>query len=128
MESSMEMLAAIAFLVIGMSHITQPRGWAEFFVLLRRQGVAGIFAVALITLPMGLLIVSFHNVWTGLPALLTIIGWGFCTKSLVYLVFPRAGMAALARISTDKPNKFVAAGVMLVVLSGTCWFSWLTRT
>ncbi len=89
--------------------------------------VIGIFAVALMTLPTGVMIVAFHNVWTGLPALLTIIGWGFCAKCLLYLVFPRAGIAALARISVDKPNKFVAAGVMLVVLSGTCWFSWLTR-
>ncbi len=127
MESSMEMLAAVAFLVIGLSHIAQPRGWAEFFVRLRREGVAGIFAVALMTLPMGVMIVSFHNDWTGLPAILTVIGWGFCAKCLVYLVFPRAGMAALARISVDKPNKFVAAGVMLVALSGTCWFSWVMR-
>ncbi len=127
MESSIEMLAATTFLVIGVSHIAQPRGWAEFFVHLRCHGIVGVFAVALITLPMGVLIVSFHNTWTGLPALLTVIGWGFCAKCLVYLVFPRAGMAALARISVDKPNKFVAAGVMLVVLSGTCWFMWLTR-
>ena len=128
MESSIEMLAAIAFLMIGISHIAQPRGWAEFFILLRRQGVAGVFAVALVTLPMGLLIVTFHNIWTGLPAVLTIIGWGFCAKCVLYLTFPRVGLAALAQISVDRPNKFVAAGVMLVVFSGTCWISWATRS
>ena len=127
MESSIEMLAAIAFLVIGVSHIVQPRGWAEFFALLRRQGVAGVFAAALMGLPMGVLIVSFHNTWTGLPAVLTVIGWGICAKCSVYLVFPRVGMFGLAMKASYKPNKFVAAGVMLLVLSGIFWFSWLSR-
>ena len=125
MESSIELLAAIAFLMIGASHIAQPRAWAEFFILMRRQGVAGVFVVALMTLPMGVIIVTFHQTWTGLPALLTAIGWGFCLKSAVYLAYPRAGLATLARITVDRPGEFVMAGVLLLVISGICWFSWL---
>ena len=126
MESAIELLAAIAFLVIGVSHIAQPRAWAEFFVLLRRQGNVGVFAVALVTLPMGVIIVTFHHTWTGLPAILTAIGWGFCAKCFVYLAFPRAGLATLAKISVDKPNKFIVAGVFMIGVSGICWFSWWT--
>lgn len=128
MESSIEFLAAVAFLLVGLSHIAQPRGWCELFVRLRDQGVPGVFAVALITLPMGLLIVSFHNVLTGLPALLTVIGWAYCAKCLVYFVYPRAGLAALAKISVERPKKFIVAGVLLIVLSGACWSMWLTRS
>ncbi|MCH7592103.1 MAG: hypothetical protein IH989_04895 [Planctomycetes bacterium] len=127
MESSIEMMFGIAFLVVGLSHIAQPRVWAEFFVMLRGQGEAGIFAVALVTLPAGLLIVSFHNTWTGLPTVLTVIGWGYCAKCFVYMVFPRAGLAALAKISVEKPGKFIVVGVMLVVMSGICWWSWFAR-
>ena len=126
MESSIEMLAAISFFVIGISHIVQPRCWAAYFVLLREQGSTGIFIVAMMTLPMGVLIVSFHNVWTGHHAVLTLIGWGYCLKSFVYLTYPRAGIAALSKISVEKANKFVVAGIFLVGMSGLCWYSWFT--
>lgn len=127
MESSIEMLAAIAFFTTGVSHISQPRGWADFFVLLRGQGVPGVFVIALITLPMGVLIVSFHNVWTGLPAILTVIGWAFCAKCFVYLAAPRVGLAALATISAERSNKFILGGIMMLVLSGICGYSWMTQ-
>jgi len=32
MESSIQKLAVIAFFVIGLSHIIQPRVWAQFFI------------------------------------------------------------------------------------------------
>ena len=37
MERAIEVIAAISFLVIGISHVVQPRAWAEFFVLLPRE-------------------------------------------------------------------------------------------
>jgi hypothetical protein len=40
MERSIELLAAIMFLVIGLSHILQPRLWAEFFIALRAQAAS----------------------------------------------------------------------------------------
>jgi hypothetical protein len=35
MERSVEVLAIILFGVVGLSHILQPKAWAEFFILLR---------------------------------------------------------------------------------------------
>jgi hypothetical protein len=38
MERSVEVLAIIMFGVLGLSHILQPKAWAEFFILLRGNG------------------------------------------------------------------------------------------
>ena len=120
MATSIEILAAIAFFTTGVSHLVQPRIWARFFVQLARHGEVGIFIIAFYTLPIGVLIVAFHNVWSGWPTVLTIIGWAFCLKSFIYFVAPKAGLAAISRIQETSAGKFVVAGIMMILLSGAC--------
>ena len=43
---------------------------------LHSKGEVRSFLNALLHFPLGVLIVSFHNVWHGLPVVLTLIGWG----------------------------------------------------
>ena len=43
MERSVEVLAIILFGVTGLSHILQPRAWAELFMLLHGKGEPGAF-------------------------------------------------------------------------------------
>ena len=38
MERFVEVVAIILFGVLGLSHILQPKAWAEFFILLRGKG------------------------------------------------------------------------------------------
>ena len=64
MERSIEAFAAINFIIMGLSHLTQPRAWIEFFTLLRNKGEAGAFVNGFITLGMGSLIVAFHLYFT----------------------------------------------------------------
>lgn len=125
MEIAVEKFAAICFFVVGLSHILQTRAWAEFFILLRAKGAAGNFVNALLTLPMGALIVSFHNVWTGIPALLTLLGWLYVLKSLVAFVYPPLALRSLDAVSVEKSWKFAVAGVFLVAYSGLLAYSWL---
>ncbi len=123
METSIQTIAAISFIVIGLSHITNPRGWVEFFRILGEKGKAGIFLIALLHLPMGALIVAFHNVWQGIPLILTIIGWGYVLKSLIYFVYPAHGRKVLARVKIERSWEFVVGGVFLVALGGLLTFS-----
>ncbi len=50
-----------------MSHIIQPRFWAQFFVDIRSKGEIGGFINAFIHFPLGALVIAFHNVWQGVP-------------------------------------------------------------
>ena len=43
MERAIEILAALFFLAISLSHILQPRAWVEYFTWLREKGRAGMF-------------------------------------------------------------------------------------
>ena len=127
MEVSIEKLTAICLLVTGLSHIIQPRVWARFFIMLREKEEVGSLLTGLLHFPLGVLIVSFHNVWHGFPVVVTIMGWGLVIKSLIYLTYPKHGMRMLARVSVDTAWEFVVAGVAAVIVSGAIFFSLLNR-
>ena len=118
MEVAVTRLAIICFFIVGVSHIVQPRVWARFFMDLHSKGEVGSFLNALLHFPLGVLIVSFHNVWHGLPVVLTLIGWGLVLKSFFYFVFPSSGVKMLARVTVEKSWEFVVAGVFSIAISG----------
>ncbi len=123
MELAITRLAIICFFVIGVSHVVQPRVWAQFFMELHERGRVGSFLNALLHFPMGVVIVSFHNVWRGLPLVLTLIGWGLVLKSFIYFVFPDVGVKMLARVSMERAWGFVVAGLFSLGISGLLIFS-----
>ena len=118
MELAVTKLAIICFFITGVSHIVQPRVWAQFFMDLRAKGKVGSFLNALLHFPLGAVIVSFHNVWSGLPVVLTLIGWGLVLKSLIYFIFPGYGMKVLSRVTQEKSWGFIIAGIFSVGISG----------
>ena len=123
MEVAVTKLAAVCFFVVGVSHVVRPRAWAQFFVDLRGRGETGSLLNALLHFPLGVVIVSFHNVWRGLPVVLTLIGWGLVLKSFIYFVFPAHGAKVLAQVSVERSWGFVVAGLFSVALSGLLVFS-----
>ncbi len=118
MESAILILASIYFFVTGVSHIMQPRVWAQFFMDMHGKGKVGSFLNALLHFPLGVLIVSFHNVWHGLHMILTLIGWGLVLKSFIYFVFPTHGMKMLGRVSVERSWEFIVAGIFSIGISG----------
>ena len=118
MERSVEVLAVILFGVLGLSHILQPRAWVEFFVLLRGKGATGAFVDGFLNLTMAGIIIAFHNVWSGMPALLTVVGWCLLIKSLIRFCAPKVALRMMARVSVERAWEFQVAGAGLVVLAG----------
>jgi hypothetical protein len=106
-----------------LSHIFQPRVWAQFFIDLRGKGEIGSFINAFIHFPLGTLVVAFHNVWQGIPIILTIMGYGWVLKGLIYFVFPSFGLKSLSRVSIEKFWEFIIAGIVLVGIGGLLLFS-----
>jgi hypothetical protein len=118
METGVEVVSIICFVAVGLSHVLHPRAWVDFFTRLRDAGDAGIFAIAFLHLPLALLIAAFHHRWTGLPAVLTVIGWGWMLKATIYFVFPRFAMLGLRRVSLARAHEFVIGGWFLIALAG----------
>lgn len=113
MERAVQIFAAVNFLVIGLSHMLQPRAWVEFFILLRAKGRPGAFFNAFLSLGLGSVIVAFHNVWSGPATVLTVLGWLQVFKGLLSFLFPETGLKSMGRVSMEKSREFVAAGAAL---------------
>jgi hypothetical protein len=118
MQRSVEILAAILFGVLGLSHILQPRAWVEFFILLRGKGNAGAFVDGLLNLPIGAVIVAFHNRWSGLPVVLTLVGWALLIKGIIRFCAPQLALRIISRVSIERAWEFQLAGAGLLVLAG----------
>lgn len=117
MEEKIRMFCIANFLIIGLSHIFQPKTWIAFFKLLIKQQHTGAFINGFITLPIAALIVSFHNVWTGIPALLTVMGWAFMLKATIAFCFPAVSLRSMKRVERNNIVEFRIAGVMLVLIA-----------
>lgn len=122
MKTAIEIFAAVNFTVIGLSHLFQPRVWVDYFTWLRSKGKVGAMLNGLHALAFGSLIVAFHNVWQGLPTLLTIIGWAQVLKGLVNLVAPALGLRTLHRVSLERAWEFQLAGGLALALAAVLWY------
>lgn len=123
MQTAIERIAFVSFIVIGLSHIVQPRVWVEFFIMIREKGTVGALINGFIHIPMGLLIVGFHNVWRGPAMVLTILGWCWVFKGAINFIIPQAAMKTMNLVSRDKPQRFVWAGFVLLALAGVVGYS-----
>jgi hypothetical protein len=117
MERSVEVLAIVFFGVIGLSHILQHKAWAEFFILLRGLGEAGTFVDGFLNLPVAGIIIGFHNIWSGIPLVLTLVGWGLLIKSLIRFCAPKLALRIMARVSLERSWEFRVAGAGLAALA-----------
>lgn len=122
MERAIEFLVAVQGTVIALSHIFQPRAWVDFFVWLRDKGRAGVFVNGFLSLWFGGMIVAFHNVWEGLPMIVTLLGWAQIVKASVAFVLPDLSLKGLQRVSYERSSDFVWGGLVFLALSGVCWY------
>ena len=127
MERSVEVLAIILFGILGLSHILQPKAWVEFFILLRGKREAGAFVDGFLNLPLGGVIVGFHNTWSGIPLVLTLVGWGLLIKGLIRFCAPKQALRMMARVSLERSWEFQVAGAALVGLAGLIGYGVYTR-
>jgi hypothetical protein len=117
MERSVEVLAVIWFGILGFSHIVQPEAWAEFFILLRGKGEAGAFVDGFLNLPLAAVIIAFHNIWSGIPLALTLVGWALLIKGLIRFCAPKLALRMMAEISVERRWGFQVAGAGLMGLA-----------
>ena len=119
MENAVERLAAMVLLLTCLSHIAAPRAWRILFDRIRAGGETAGLAIAAIHLPLGLMIVAFHNVWTWPEAVVTVLGWGLLLKGSLHALFPQ-----LARRSLNLPGggeqaerRYRVAGALMLPLA-----------
>jgi uncharacterized protein YjeT (DUF2065 family) len=125
MEQGIERLAALVLLLTALSHITAPAAWRSLFEGIARSDAPGL-ATAAIHLPLGLLIVAFHNIWSGAAMIFTLIGWALLLKGTLHLLFPQVARRSLA-IGTgkDAERRYRLAGIIMTPLAFVLlWLAW----
>ena len=122
MEQATQVFAAVSLLVIGLSHLLQPKAWVSYFQALAAQGTPGAFVEGFLCLSFGGIIVGFHNVWQGPALVLTLIGWGQVLKGVLRFVAPDAALAVYAKMTPERAWLFQAGGVFALALSGYIWW------
>jgi|SRR5688572_19502005 len=122
MEQATQVFAAISFLVIGLSHLSQPKSWVGFYQALAARGNTGVFLEGFLLLNFGAIIVAFHNVWHGPELLLTLIGWAQVLKGAGRFVVPQVGLRVMQRNTLERAWYFQIGGVFALLLSGFLWW------
>lgn len=122
MEQATQVFAAVAFLVIGLSHLAQSKAWVTFYQALAARGTVGAFLEGFVVLNFGTIIVAFHNVWHGPATVLTVIGWAHVLKGAGRFLAPQIGLRVIQRITQERAWQFKAGGVMALLLSGFLWW------
>ena len=122
MQQATQVFAAVSFLVIGLSHLGQPKAWVAFYQALASRGTPGVFLEGFLLLNFGAIIVAFHNVWHGPALLLTLIGWAQLLKGAGRLLAPQVGLRVIQRASPERAWYFRIGGVVALLLSGFLWW------
>jgi hypothetical protein len=117
MERATQLFAAVSFLVIGLSHLAQPRAWVSFYQALAARGTTGAYLEGFLCLNFGAFVVAFHNVWEGPAIVLTLVGWAQVLKGLVRFVAPDLAVRAMLRATPERAWFFRAGGVLALLLS-----------
>ena len=117
MHQSIEILTGLSYLIIGLSHLLRPQVWVSFFLYLREKGEIAAFLNSFLHIPLGLLIVVFHNVWTWPQLIVTLVGWSLTLKGTLYFLFPNLALRTMGRVSRERAWEFQVAGAFALALS-----------
>jgi hypothetical protein len=123
-EVGVERLAALVLLLTCLSHITASAAWAALFERIAKSEAPGL-ANAAIHLPLGLMLVAFHNIWNGPATTFTIIGWALLVKGSLHLLFPTLARRSLDLVGSGEraERRYQLAGVILTPLA--CVLTWM---
>ncbi|NKB44156.1 MAG: hypothetical protein GKS03_07720 [Alphaproteobacteria bacterium] len=119
MANTLVLIASPVLIGLGVSQMYATPHWQSYYRMLGALGPTGVRLNGLVSLAIGSPIVILHNVWSGPPMLLTLIGWLLLLESTLCLFLPSAGLAGLSEVDEDARGGVIKGmGVVLVVVGG----------
>jgi hypothetical protein len=117
-ERAAEWYALVTCLVVGLSHLLQPRAWAEVFAALHRLGKPGAFVNGGLSLVPGAAFVAAHPVWSGPAVVLTLLGWALVLKGALCLLAPGLALRSMGKAGAGEGRGFAVGGLALLAVAG----------
>lgn len=109
--------ALITCTIIGLSHILQPRAWADVYARLHRLGKPGAFINGGLSLSPGALYVGLQPGSWWPAVVLTVFGWLLVIKGAICFLAPSLALRSMGRAGEGTGRGFVAAGVILLCIA-----------
>lgn len=129
MEHGVVYVAPPVLVIIGLSQIYLTRRWHMYYQWLSEQGPIGVRVNGLISLAIGSPIVIYHNVWSGPPLLLTMLGWLLIMESALCLFVPGAGLSGLAEVGEELRHRIIrGTGAAFIVIGGVLFIHMATAS
>jgi hypothetical protein len=122
-ERACEWFALVTCLVMGLSHLVQPRAWAESYAGLHRLGKPGAFINGGMSLIPGALFVAAHPVWYGPGAALTVFGWLLVLKGTICFLAPGLALRGMGKAGAGAGREFIFGGVLLLGFAGVVGYA-----
>ena len=123
MEQGVERLTALVLVLTCLSHIAAPNAWARLFERIDQSGETAGLLYGAVHLPLGLVIVAFHDLWTWPEAVVTVLGWSLLLKGAVHWMVPSLAKRSIALAASD-PRRYRWGGLLLLPLAlGVGWIA-----
>lgn len=112
---AIEKLYGLWFLAIGLSLITAQREWKKLLTFwMKNPEHLKLFAI--IMLPLGLITILMHNVWTGLSMVVTLVGWLMSIKFTIVMCFPNVFYKVANQVVHQK-KVYLMGGVVYFIIA-----------
>lgn len=122
MASPLDQAVALGFSAVCISHVLRPALWRQGFLALFEHPAAP-FAVAVLTMPIGLLLAFTHSISTWSPQwVFAAYGWASVGKSITYFWWPdMVRRFVLQRLESEQ--NFKLAGLLFLSLAAWMWWA-----
>jgi len=124
MELAIEFAVGVSYLVIGLSCFLHTQVWLEWMESIRKKGRQKSIVLGMVGLMLSSFIVGFHPVWSGLPALVTILGVMGMLEGSLYLLFPNALLSVVRFFAPARASLFRGISLVIVLLSILILYGW----
>ena len=94
---AVEVFVSLFLIALGASYLLRPAAWRGFLASLQEKGEGGTLVISLFAFALGSFIVAFHNVWGGVPTILTVYGWLALVKGAFNVLLPGVAMKGIER-------------------------------
>jgi hypothetical protein len=113
-------ILGIIFVVLGLSLIFQKNNTVSVMgELIQNKGF--MWMGGFLALSMGAIIIVLNNIWSsGLPLIITFLGWLALIKGIFLMLFPKTAASFYGK--ANKSSLFVIVGIIVLILGLVLFF------
>lgn len=117
-------ILGIVYLAVGIGVLINPSFYRNLLAALSEHPPA-VYLSGLISLGIGFLLVTFHNIWTAddWTVIITILGWVALIKGVLLVITPNV-MIKMCKVFDNQMKKFFLLWAAILIIAGAL-LAWL---